>query len=67
MDVRHSMENNDNENIIPVIFTKEFFDNLYTYIKYNGHVKAESWLLSQGFHATFVKCAIKKILSERGW
>lgn len=58
---------NSTDNIIPVIFAPEFYEQLYMLIKQGGHIKAEKVLLEQGHHPTFVKCAIKRILRGRGW
>jgi fructosamine-3-kinase len=56
------------ENVIVAIFDPKFYDDLYNRVKFGGgHVKAEAWLLDQGLHPSFVKVAIKKILSSRGW
>ena len=55
------------ENVIYVEFNPKFYDDLFMFIKYNGIARAEKWLLSQDYHPTFVKCAIKRIISSRGW
>ena len=56
------------ENVIFAVFVPKFYDEVFNFIKYNGgHVRAEAWLLSQGYHSSFVTAVIKKLLRERGW
>lgn len=55
------------DNVIFAVFAPQFYDELFMFIKYNGIARAEKWLLSQDYHPTFVKCAIKRIISTRGW
>ena len=58
------MENN----VIFVEFSPSFYNDLFLKIKFQGGiVKAEQWLLSQGYHPTFAKVAVKRIMKTRGW
>lgn len=53
---------------IPARFDETFFHELWTFIKFQGGInRAEQWLLSQKYHPSFVKAAIKKIMATRGW
>ena len=53
--------------VIQAEFEKGFFDQLFLDIKYYGIKRVEKAYLNQGWHPSFVKCAIRKICRERGW
>lgn len=56
------------DNVIPAFFSEEFYSGLFNKIKYGGGPKrAEAWLIAQGYHPSFVKAIMKKMIRERGW
>lgn len=54
-------------NVIVVIFDPEFHEEIFKSIKYQGVKRTEASLIDQGFHPSFVKVAIKRIMGTRGW
>lgn len=56
------------DNVIPAFFGDEVYNDVYTLIKHGGGVlKAEESLIKSGYHPSFAKAVVKKIMRERGW
>jgi len=54
--------------VIFVNFSPEFFDELFLRIKSQGGViKAEQYLIDQGYDKTVAKISVKRIMKTRGW
>lgn len=53
--------------LIQVNFTKTYEDEIFGFIKFNGVKKTESALIHSGFHPSFVRAMLKKIMRTRGW
>lgn len=54
-------------NVIPADFSPSYQDEIYLFIKHNGVKNAQAALIGAGFHPSFVKAIVKKIMRTRGW
>lgn len=59
--------NDNTDNIVSVIFDKNFRAKVATDIKYYGIKRVESQLLLEGFNKDYVKTLIRSIMGKEGW
>lgn len=55
------------QNLVPVCFHPSFVNEQFLNVKYLGMQRAKENLLAKGYHPSFVKAVLKKIIRERGW
>lgn len=61
------METQKTDNVVNVVFDKDFRKQIFTNIKYYGIKRTEAQLLKDGFNTAFVKTLIKSIIGKEGW
>lgn len=57
----------DSSNVTPAVFDPLFLAEVTTSVKQWGLVRTEKSLLENGFHPSFVKAILRKIMRSNSW